>query len=154
MAASEHGVELFTLGYEGLTQDRYLDILQAHGVETLVDIRRIPMSRKPGFSKRRLSEACAIRRLVYRHMVDLGTPIDVLHAYRETHSHPNFVLGMSAYLDTKPDAVGALADLAKQSVCCLMCVEADPNLCHRELVAERVQDRIGTEVCRVVDLMG
>ena len=152
-APGRAGSQLFTLGYEGLTADRCLDIIQAAGVETLVDVRRTPLSRKPGLSKRRLDEACAARGMRYVHMIALGTPRDVLYAYRDSHDHAEFERAFRAYLAEQGDAVRELADLARQESCCLLCVEADPKSCHRHIVAEAVQKTLGPGVCEVVDLM-
>ena len=145
-------IQLFTLGYEGLTPDRYFDIMQAAGAATLVDVRRTPQSRKPGLSKRRLSEAAPTRGLRYVHMVDLGTPRDILYSYRADHDHPQFLRRFAEYLNTQEAAVRELAALAEREPCCLMCVEADIKLCHRRIVAERVQQLIGRERCEVVHL--
>src|SRR5690242_1800847 len=47
--------DLLTIGYEGCTIDQVLAELKAAGVELLIDVRAVPMSRKPGFSKRQLA---------------------------------------------------------------------------------------------------
>jgi uncharacterized protein (DUF488 family) len=142
-------VQLFTLGYEGLTPDGYFDIIQAAGVETLVDVRRTPLSRKPGYSKKRLAEAAQSRGVRYEHMVTLGTPRDVLYDYRADHNHAEFDRRFREYLDTQSEAIAQLAELVQREVCCLLCVEADPRHCHRTVVAEYVRARIR---CEVVEL--
>ena len=146
-------VELFTLGYEGLTPGRYFEIIQAAGCETLVDVRRLPASRKPGFSKKRLTEAAAAHGLAYVHMVALGTPQEILYAYRESHDHAIFERDFNAYLATQQATVSELAERTKSEVCCLMCVEADIRHCHRRIVADAVVEALGgSERCEIVHL--
>jgi hypothetical protein len=58
---------LFTIGYEGLTLENYLNQLLRANITLLCDVRRNPISRKYGFSKRTLSNACAGVGITYRH---------------------------------------------------------------------------------------
>jgi uncharacterized protein (DUF488 family) len=144
--------ELFTLGYEGLTQDAYFDIVQATGVETLVDVRRTPLSRKPGLSKKRLGETADARGMRYVHMVDLGTPHEILYAYRENRNRGEFMRRYGEYLDSQDAALQHLADLATRETCCLMCVEADPSDCHRFAICERIEALWGVGEGHIVHL--
>jgi uncharacterized protein (DUF488 family) len=50
-------MNLFSVGYEGLNFDEFMPLLSKHGIETVVDIRELPLSRKPGFSKKALANA-------------------------------------------------------------------------------------------------
>lgn len=146
-------VTLLTLGYEGLPPADYFEIMQSAGGVHLVDVRRRPQSRKPGYSKSRLAEAAELRGLAYTHLVDLGTPREILYAFREDKNAAKFHQAYSDYLDTVPEALDELAALAQEQTCCLLCYEADVAHCHRREVAERVQALLGGEVgCRVVHL--
>jgi len=46
---------VFTIGYEGLDIDAFMSLLAEHGIDTVVDVRELPLSRKPGFSKKALA---------------------------------------------------------------------------------------------------
>ena len=46
---------MYSLGYEGLDIDDFMSLLSGHGIETVVDVRELPLSRKPGFSKKALA---------------------------------------------------------------------------------------------------
>jgi uncharacterized protein YjiS (DUF1127 family) len=59
---------IFTAGYEGRVQDELLDRLVAAGVAVLLDVRAVPMSRKPGFSKRLLAASAEARGIRYVHL--------------------------------------------------------------------------------------
>ena len=63
---------LFTIGYEGRTQDEYLALLRGAGVTLLADVRRSPISRKKGFSKSTLAQGCATVGIRYEHLPELG----------------------------------------------------------------------------------
>jgi hypothetical protein len=63
---------LFTIGYEGRTQDEYLALLREAGVTLLADVRRNPISRKKGFSKSTLAQGCAAVGIRYEHLPELG----------------------------------------------------------------------------------
>ncbi len=65
---------IFTIGYEGATVDGFLATLKAAGVERLIDVRALPLSRRPGFSKSPLAAALKEVGIDYVHLKDLGTP--------------------------------------------------------------------------------
>ena len=65
---------VFTIGYEDATPDRVRAALRAAGVATVVDVRALANSRRPGFAKRALSAALAEAGIGYRHLPALGTP--------------------------------------------------------------------------------
>ena len=73
---------LWTIGYEGFTSDEWLDSLVASGVQTVVDVREMPLSRKPGFSKSRLADALRARGIEYVHLRSLGNPKEYRHRLR------------------------------------------------------------------------
>jgi uncharacterized protein (DUF488 family) len=130
---------LFTIGYEAATIDAFLDTLQAAGVRTLVDVRAVPLSRKPGFSKRRLAAALAERDIAYRHLQRLGTPAEGRNAARKGDS----ATMRRIYLDhlTEPDAQAEMAmlrDQAAESPSCLLCFEREPAMCHRSVLIEAI----------------
>jgi hypothetical protein len=64
----------FTIGYEQSSIRRFLSLLRSREVEILVDVREIPLSRKPGFSKNHLSASLENAGIEYRHIVNLGAP--------------------------------------------------------------------------------
>ena len=131
---------LFTVGYEGSTVDAVLALLRRAGVGLLLDVRAVPLSRKPGFSKRALAAAADATGLRYVHLRDLGTPKDGRIAARRGHAAAlDRIYG--AHLETEAAAL-ALADAtalaAGAAPVCLLCFEADPACCHRRLLAERL----------------
>src|SRR3982751_5880304 len=75
-------MRIFTIGYEGTTVAEFLAALQAAGVKRVIDVRALPLSRRPGFSKTSLKNALAEEGIEYLHLKALGTPADGRSAAR------------------------------------------------------------------------
>ncbi|MEY2953224.1 MAG: hypothetical protein RLZZ401_1311 [Pseudomonadota bacterium] len=73
---------LFTLGYEGLTIDAFIARLQAAQVQTVVDVRELPLSRKKGFSKSAFCAALSAHGVAYLHAPALGCPKPIRNQYK------------------------------------------------------------------------
>jgi len=137
---------VFTIGYEGLTIDAFLALLAGYGVETVVDIRELPLSRKRGFSKNALAQQLAATGHKYVHMAALGCPRPVRNAYRSHGDWSLYTHGFLKHLHTQGAAVVELAKLAADSNCALLCYEANHNFCHRSLVADAVAKHSGAGI--------
>ncbi|MDQ2687877.1 MAG: DUF488 domain-containing protein [Armatimonadota bacterium] len=135
--------ELFTIGYEGESQGAVLRTLVFHDVQTLLDIRELPQSRKPGLSKTALGQAAADFGLQYAHIRELGTPRDIRYQRKIDHDQKAFEESFLEYLATQDAAMEALAERAMRERCCLLCYEADAKVCHRWFVAERTLELTG-----------
>jgi uncharacterized protein (DUF488 family) len=142
---------VWTIGYERLLPAQLVAELEAERVERVLDVRFRPQSRRPGMSKTRLGELLADHRIAYEHRRELGTPADLrflFHAGRVAE-------GAAAYRDhveaTAADALDALAaELDHAPRTALLCLEADPAVCHRRVLTEALQAR--RDDLRVVDL--
>lgn len=130
---------MFTIGYEGLNLDAFLQRLHAANVRVLVDVRELPLSRKKGFSKTSLREQLASQGIDYVHMPALGCPKPVRDAYKQNADWPEYVKAFEAYMATQSAALKELTTLSKAHTACLMCFEADYNRCHRSMVARNAQ---------------
>src|SRR5687768_13417822 len=65
---------IFTIGYEGATMAEFLATLRQAGVERVIDVRALPLSRRPGFSKSSLAAELNAMGIDYVHLKPLGTP--------------------------------------------------------------------------------
>lgn len=130
---------LYTIGYEGHTLESFIARLKAAAVETLIDVRQLPLSRKRGFSKKSLSSALSQAGIAYVHMPALGCPKLVRDAYRQDKDWTEYTRAFHAHLTTQEAAVRDAAALAKEATACLMCFEADFNYCHRTYVARAAE---------------
>lgn len=139
---------LFTLGYEGLDLDTFVQVLLDNGVECLLDVRQRPQSRKRGFSKTALANACVENNIGYQHLAVFGCPLDVRNAYREDGDWKNYTSAFLEHLETPElkQATANLAGIAWDRCYCLMCFEADENYCHRLFVARAVEAAGGPDI--------
>ena len=142
-------MKIYTVGYEGLDIDSFLSLLADNDIETVVDVREMPLSRKPGFSKKSLASVLNLSGREYVHMVDLGCPKLVRDRYREDGNWTRYTEGFMKHLKTQDDAIAELSALAATSNCALLCYEADSNFCHRSMVASAVKDYCGARVTHI-----
>ena len=129
---------LFTLGYEGLSQKAFVETLVAAGVRGVLDLRELPLSHKPGFSKRGMAKSLAKAGIGYVHLPELGAPKKIRHAYRASGDRTTFIRAYKAHLVGQKPALAEAAVYAKAAPVCLVCFEKDYRLCHRSVVASRV----------------
>jgi hypothetical protein len=131
-------VKLFTIGYEGTNIEQFFGQLCSAGVETIVDVRQLPLSRKPGFSKRALAEEASSRGLNYVHMVELGCPKLIRDEYKADGDWGRYTEDFNDYLDSQEIVIQKLIEMTTTNKCCLLCFEADENMCHRSLISARI----------------
>ena len=125
-------MRIFTIGYEGATQAELVAALGAAGVERVIDVRAVPLSRKPGFSKNVLAAGLREAGIDYVHLKALGTPPEGREAARKG-KHDVLERVYAAQLETPEAAVQAaqMIELAAEKPSALLCFERDPAHCHR-----------------------
>jgi len=133
---------IFTIGYEGASVDRFFDALHAAHVDTLLDVRELPLSRRRGFSKSAVKSAVEARGLAYRHEKLLGTPREIRHRLRADGDYPRFFRDFKRHLARHGFLLQRLAHDIKGNVA-LMCYEKDAMICHRWIVAEALGKLVG-----------
>lgn len=132
-------MRIFTIGYEGATVGEFLSALQRAGVKQVIDVRALPNSRRPGFSKTPLRNALAEAGIDYVHLRALGTPADGRAAARAGR-HKDLERIYAGQLEL-PEAIaqGAqMVDLAEEEPSAVLCYERDPAECHRALLLAAV----------------
>lgn len=128
-------MRIFTIGYESTTQSEFLAALQAAHVLRVIDVRAVPNSRRPGFSKTPLKNALAQAGIDYVHLRALGTPADGRAAARAGR-HQDLERIYAGQLEL-PEAIaqgGQMLELASEKPSALLCYERDPAGCHRTLL--------------------
>ncbi len=139
---------LWTIGYEKLLPGPLVHELELAGVQRLVDVRFRPQSRRPGMSKTRLGDLLAEHGIRYEHHRALGTPADLRQLYksnRVAEGHAAFREHVERQSGAALDAFAAA--LPTQPPTALLCLEADPAVCHRSVLVERLRERLpGLEV--------
>jgi len=137
---------LTTLGYEGLDVEGFFSILDHNKVQTIVDIRELPLSRKSGFSKTALSKQAESYGFRYIHLRDLGAPRNIRHEYRDDENWDRFSKRYLEHLKLQSSEIELLAEMVRKENCCLICFEADHSHCHRNYVADAIQAQTDGEV--------
>ena len=139
---------LFTIGYEQSTPQAFFDALTDAGVATLIDVRAVAASRRPGFSKRQLAAGLDAHDMAYVHLQKLGTPKEGRLAARSGHAEEMLRI-YERHLAT-PEAQHELEELTALAKSgrplCLLCYERDPAHCHRQRLAAELHDRLGVRV--------
>jgi hypothetical protein len=136
-----HTTTLYTIGYEGVSLEYYLNTLIRNDVKILIDVRSNPLSMKFGFSKSQLKKCCEDVGIQYVHFPEVGI-----------QSHQRQELNMQADYDRLFEAYRAntltqtitvqeeiLSLLEKNKRVALTCFEADVDQCHRKYLAEAIQ---------------
>src|ERR1039457_6615794 len=144
---------VLTIGHSNRTWKDFLELLRAHHVKRVIDVRSIPRSRhNPQFNREALSAKLRSARIGYVHLRKLG---GLRRARRDS---PNMgwrnasFRGFADYMQTPDFEAGLqrLTKLAKQKKSALMCAEAVPWRCHRSLIA----DALVVRGIRVADIIG
>jgi uncharacterized protein (DUF488 family) len=129
---------LHTIGYQLATTQTLVLALKQARIQTLVDVRAVASSRRPGFAKTSLSANLEEAGIGYLHLRGLGTPAEGRVAARAGR-HADLKRIYAAHIRTHEarDDLMTLAGIVESGRrVCLLCLEANPEHCHRTLVAE------------------
>ncbi len=147
---------VLTIGHSTHALEDFINLLHAHGVSLVVDIRTIPRSRhNPHFNRETLPESLEAAGIGYRHMPGLG---GLRHARRDSLNtawrNASF-RGFADYMQTPEfeESLAKLIETAKEIRLALMCAEAVPWRCHRSLIADALLGR-GITVEHIISKTG
>jgi uncharacterized protein (DUF488 family) len=136
---------IWTIGYERLLPPALVAELRAAGVQRLIDVRYRPQSRRAGMSKTRLGELLGDHGIAYEHRRALGTPADIRWFYK----HNRVDEGQTAFAEhverEASDDLDALAEELRAPDAprtALMCLEAEPEVCHRRTLTDHLRERV------------
>ncbi|HXP02967.1 MAG TPA: DUF488 domain-containing protein [Stellaceae bacterium] len=138
---------LFSIGYEKARLADVVATLKAAGVETLIDVRDRPISRRPGFSKNQLAAGLEAAGIRYVGLKALGTPPEGREANhkRDWERFWRIVDDKLATAEAE-HALHEAETIAAGSPSCLLCYEADWHICHRSRIADILAERHGFTV--------
>jgi uncharacterized protein (DUF488 family) len=144
---------IWTIGYERLLPPELVAELRAAGVQRLIDVRYRPQSRRAGMSKTRLGELLDEHGIAYEHRRALGTPPDIRWFYKNNRSAEGaqqFAMHVESAASDDLDALAAELRDPDAPATALLCLEADPAVCHRRTLTDHLRERVAD--LRVVDL--
>jgi uncharacterized protein (DUF488 family) len=149
--------EVSTIGVYGFSADTFLATLRDAGVRRIVDVRQRRGVRGPEYAwanARRLQDALAAAGVEYEHRRDLAPTTELRHLQYAEDARQG--VGKRSRVELAPEYVRRytaeildgvdLAPLAERAPFALLCVERDPEACHRSLIAERLRAEHGLEV--------
>ena len=138
---------MFTIGYEGITIEAYLNKLIQNDIRLLCDVRNNPLSRKYGFSKTTLSNILQELNIEYVHIPELGIVSEKRKDLKEQTDYKALFDEYNKALPEKKMYVDQVFDLlCDQKRIALTCFEKDPNLCHRHILSQFMKDNYAVKV--------
>ena len=130
---------IYTIGHSTRTIEQFIELLKAHGIDELVDVRTIPRSRhNPQFGTEDLAASLQRAGIAYTHLGKLG---GLRHASKDSVNlgwQNTSFRGFADYMATPEFTLGLdeLKALAEQKTVAIMCAEAVPWRCHRSLISD------------------
>ena len=140
---------LYTIGYEGIAFEAYVNRLIKNGVRLLCDVRKNPLSRKYGFSKNNLSVLLPKLGISYKHIPELGIPSPLRSSLTSKADYARLFAQYCQQLPQKTDSLQHIeALLEEHKRVALTCFEKIHTSCHRHCISECLQEK-GMTVCHL-----
>ena len=144
VAAAPAALWVGSVGYERHKDNAiFAQHLRASGVERLIDVRELPISRRRGYAKTALGLAMAAEGIEYIHIKALGNP----KPFRDLYKSGRVEEGQRRYeehlLGEQRGALEDLGPLLREKRSALMCVEHDPATCHRSVIIDALRHELG-----------
>ncbi len=137
---------IYTAGYEGKTIDEFLNLLMESGISRLVDVRYNPISRRYGFHKSTLSRLCSSLKIDYQHFPGLGIPGSEREHIGSENQYVTLFENYRLKLSSYEKDLAHVIRLLKSEPSVLVCMEANPNFCHRNVLAQHLATLIDMPV--------
>lgn len=136
---------LFTIGYEGISLEEYINKLIINDVRVLCDVRKNPNSMKFGFSKNQLRHACKGADIEYVHVPEVGIENDKRRALNSQSDYDKLFKYYKKFVlpEVQNKQAEVLDLLREHKRIALTCFEANVNQCHRKHLAESISDMDG-----------
>jgi hypothetical protein len=132
---------LFTIGYEGISIEQYLNTLIINNVHVLCDVRSNPLSRKFGFSKSNLQKYLGNIGIEYMHFPELGIRSEKRTNLNSDEDYQNLFKVYKSTLSEYKECLYRLYILleTKNSIA-LTCFEREPSHCHRHIIRDYLKE--------------
>jgi uncharacterized protein (DUF488 family) len=147
-------MRIWTIGHSTRTIDKFISLLEEHGIKSLADVRLLPGSKRyPQFNKETLSASLGKARIRYEHFPELGGRRKTKPDSRNTAWRNESFRGYADYMETEEfdKGVKRLLDFAADAgPTAIMCAEAVWWRCHRSLISDYLKAR-GVEVMHILD---
>jgi uncharacterized protein (DUF488 family) len=133
--------KLYTIGYEGISLEEYLNKLLVKDIKVLCDVRKNSLSMKYGFSKSQLQHACENLDIVYIHIPDLGIESSNRQELNTQSDYDKLFddYRQSTLKETQKQQLQLIELVNKYKHVAITCFEANINQCHRKHLAEAIK---------------
>lgn len=145
-------MQLWTIGHSNRALDQFIELLAAHEIQLLADVRRFPGSRRlPHFNQENLSESLARAGIEYIHFPELGGRRRALANSPNTAWRNEAFRGYADFMMTAEfrDGIERLLQCARRNRTAIMCAEALWWQCHRSMIADYLR-AAGYEVIHIL----
>jgi len=132
--------QLFLIGYEKESLTQFVNKLEKNKVKIVFDVRKIPVSRKNGFSKNTLKNKLSKKNIHYYSFTELGSPTVLRKMLRRTSDYINFFKSYRKYLLNQNDSLNEIIELIinNENDSAILCYERNSDLCHRSIIASEI----------------
>lgn len=135
---------LYTIGYEGLSLQGFLGLLNSNEISLVADVRRVPSSRKKGFSKTGLKSCLADHGIKYLNFRKLGTSKEMRDRLKDTGDYDKFFEEYKSELADQDEQLQEIATFVSDGKkVALLCFEKDAYRCHRRVIADEIKRKDG-----------
>ena len=138
---------VYTVGYEGKTVDAFFNYLLEKGIQTIIDVRANPVSRKYGFSGRRMKQIGESIEIEYQHFPSLGVPSSERATLSDYASYARLFTQYEHHiLHHRKEEIREVGEYMQNKPTVLVCVEKDVDCCHRSRLSDAIANETGMEV--------
>ncbi|RPI15127.1 MAG: DUF488 domain-containing protein [Ignavibacteriae bacterium] len=134
--------EIWTIGHSKHPAEEFINILKSFNIELIVDVRRIPYSRRvPQFNKENIEQSLIENNFGYVHLPEIGGKRDPIPNSQNTKWRTKAFRGYADYMETDEfkEGIRELCELANEKRTAYMCAEADWKKCHRSLISDHLK---------------
>ena len=144
---SSQSVWVGSIGYERHRSVKaFARLIAEAGVELLIDVRELPISRRRGFAKSALREALAEQSVEYLHIRNMGNPKEFRDLYKSGKGAEGRAGFEELLTSERMEDLRGLAGLIQEKPCAVMCVEDDESICHRQVILHALRDEVGLDL--------
>ena len=138
---------IYTAGYEGVTVDGFLNSLMRAGIRRIIDVRHHPVSRRYGFHKTTLNRLANHVDMEYVHVPELGVRSEDRRALvSQADYEALFASYREGTLKAEVEAIGRVTQCVREKPSVLVCMESNPEQCHRSHLAAAVASQSGLPI--------
>jgi uncharacterized protein (DUF488 family) len=123
------------IGYQGRIVDEVVAALRRCAIGVVLDVREVPFSRRPDFSKSRLAQHLGDAGMRYLHLREAGNPREIR---RTSSSSEECLARYRDHLAREPQVLKQILEAAAAERVALLCFEADARECHRSILLEQL----------------